>query len=104
MADSTLKCCFGKIIEKSEIRFGSLRYVFSILDLSQKIIEQLIIYLVYVISMCFSEHVMTFEMNLVLDFEIWRWIAEVFCLDHGDTPLNLGDTISEIRFQFCGYR
>ena len=25
-------------------------------------------------------------------------------LDLGDTPLNLGDTISEIRFQFLGYR
>ena len=54
----------------SEIRFGSQRYVFNVLDLSPKIMKQLIIYLIYVISISFSQYVMIFEIFLMLDFKI----------------------------------
>ena len=48
----TLNADLGKPLI-SEIRFVSQRYVFSILDLSLEVTKQLIIYLVYAISMCF---------------------------------------------------
>ena len=54
----------------SETRFGSRKYVFSVLALSPEIMKQLIIYLVYSIYMCFSQHVMTFEIFLILDVKI----------------------------------
>ena len=62
----------------SEIRFGSQRYIFSILDLSPKITKELFIYFEYDINICLSQHVLTFERFLTEDFEIWGWIAQVF--------------------------
>ena len=51
---------------------------------------------IFGISMCFSQHVMSFEIFLTQDFET-LYSRAVF-LNLGDTPLNRGDTISEIRF------